>query len=287
MSQFQEIPDLTVDEFKQFASLIHNKAGITLKDTKITLLSNRLRKRLKALGMNNFQEYYTLITGKDSRMNEEMVHFLEAVTTNESYFWRTTNNFDLLREFILPDLLKKNKGKTLRVWSAGCSTGEEAYNLAIELIESMKTTGVFEFDLHASDISQRVIDFAKEGVYSGRKIDKIPEKVLHRYFREDQQTPGNFVVREDLKNRIKFHVENIYEANHPPFHLIFCRNVMIYFSRADQERLANHFYSLLVPGGYLVIGHSESLHMMNTPFEALHKDQGIVYYKNPGEKGNG
>ncbi len=279
MTLFEEIPDLTAEQFSRFTELIHRKAFITMKDNKITLLSNRLRKRLRALGMKSFDDYYKFIVKDSQDSIDEMVHFLEAITTNESYFWRTTNNFDLLREFILPGLLEKFKGETLLFWSAGCSTGEEAYNLAIELTESMKRYGVFRFKIIASDISRRVVDFARNGVYSGRKIERIPSLILNRYFVKLRGDVESYSVRDDIRNRIDFRVENLFEADPGAVHSIFCRNVMIYFSKNDQEILTNHFYSQLKPNGSLVVGHSESLHMMNTPFKAIHKDSGVAYLR--------
>lgn len=275
MSLFQDIPDLTPEQFQKFAQLIHKEAFINLKETKITLLSNRLRKRLRALSLKTFDEYYDYLIRNRST---ELKFFLEVVTTNESYFFRTTQNFDLLKESLLPDLLKSFPGETLMFWSAGCSTGEEPYNLAIELNEAIKVSGIFPFHIIASDISQRVVDFARQGKYNGRKIEKIPHPILSRYFRKEDEE-GNYVVREDIKQKIEFRLENLFTSSISNMHCIFCRNVMIYFSREDQEALANRFFRALKPGGYLIIGHSESLHMMNTPFESVHYQNGVAYHK--------
>ena len=277
MSFPNQIPDLTTEQFEKFAKLIHREASITLKPGKITLLSNRLRKRLRELRMLDFDDYYRYIARGGKESNQEMVHFLEVVTTNESYFWRTTNNFDLLKESLLPDLLKNFPGQPLTFWSAGCSTGEEPYNLAIELVEAMVKLGPYNFTVQASDISNRVVEFAKEGSYEGRKIERIPPTILKRYFVPDRDNPALYRVRDDIRERVNFRVENLFTAKPPHSHVIFCRNVMIYFSREDQEKLANHFYTLLKPGGYLIVGHSESLHMMNTGFRAIHFPAGIAY----------
>ncbi|MCB1165497.1 MAG: protein-glutamate O-methyltransferase CheR, partial [Leptospiraceae bacterium] len=233
MNQFSEIPDLTQAQFQRFARLIHDKAHIHLKDHKITLLSNRLRKRLRALEFSSYDQYFDFISDEKTAQ-QEMVHFLEAVTTNESYFWRTTQNYEALKKNVLPELIKNNRGQKLKFWSAGCSTGEEPYNLAMELVESMKSLGHFEWDLLGSDISNRVVEFARQGIYSGRKIEKVPESILRRYFRklEDQDA---YQVRDDLRQKIQFKVENLFQAQHPGLHCIFCRNVMIYFNREDQQ----------------------------------------------------
>ncbi|MBU43760.1 MAG: hypothetical protein CMN76_11110 [Spirochaetaceae bacterium] len=277
MTSFSEIPDLDGEQFQRFARLIHEKAHIHLKDHKITLLSNRLRKRLRALKLASYDDYFRYIND-EATAKQEMVHFLEAVTTNESYFWRTTQNFEALKKHVLPELVKAYRGSRLKFWSAGCSTGEEPYNLAIEIVESMKSLGHFEWELLGSDISNRVVDFARAGIYSGRKIERIPENILRRYFRklDDQDA---YQVRQDLREKIKFDTENLFEANHPGQHCIFCRNVMIYFNRQDQEKLVNRFYDMLVDGGYLFIGHAESLQMLDTGFKTRPTEEGVLYQK--------
>ncbi len=278
MNTAPEIPDLSGEQFKKFARLIHEMAGITLNENKITLLSNRLRKRLRSLGFEDFDRYYTfLASSADS--SEEVIHFLEAITTNESYFWRTTSHFELMKTQVLPELLKNFPGRKLSFWSAGCSTGEEPYNMAIELIESMKTLGFFNFSILATDISNRVVDFARAGIYSGRKIEKIPPQILVRYFRQDEQNPDNYVVRDDIKGKVEFRTGNLFEMEVSVQHCIFCRNVMIYFNREDQLRIVNRFSNLLYPGGFLILGHAESLHAMNTPFQYRTFSLGSVYQK--------
>lgn len=278
MSTFADIPDLSKEQFDRFAELVYRKASIHLKEHKVTLLSNRLRKRLRILGLTDYDEYYDYLQ-KGSQTATEMVHFLEVVTTNESYFWRTTQNFEALKQFALPILLKDFHKQTLQFWSAGCSTGEEPYNLTIELIESMKQYSIFDFHVLASDISTRVVDFAREGRYNGRKIEKIPEPVLKRYFRPDPKKEGYYEVRYDIKRRIEFQVENLFTAEHKGLHCIFCRNVMIYFKREDQEKLVNRFCDMLHPGGFLFIGHAESLQMMNTGFQVQNSPKGVFYRK--------
>lgn len=273
MLTWRDVPDLTPEEFRQFADLIHREAGITLRDHKIVLLSNRLRKRLAATNCGDFAAYFRFLTTH----REEKNHFLEAITTNETYFWRTVDNFALLRSHVLKQLLGVTK--TLRFWSAGCSTGEEPYNLAIELTEAMKTYGPFEFSILASDISERVVEFARAGSYSGRRIEKVPPPILYRYFRPDPAVPGEFRIREDLAKRVEFRRENLFETAHRGMHCIFCRNVMIYFARAEQEALIRIFHRALMPGGYLIIGHSESLSMISSEFKLEHHPQGVLYRK--------
>ena len=276
MSTFQEIPDRTPEQFTKFAQVIHEWAGIHLKDHKITLLSNRLRKRLRILSLNNYDEYYNFLLRDKTA---EMVHFLEVVTTNESYFWRTTQNYDALKTIALPEVLKLYHNQEIQIWSAGCSTGEEPYNLAIELIESMRKVGFFNFKITATDISNRVVEFAKAGQYTGRKIEKIPPDILNRYFRPLPNDPTVFEVREDIKAKINFKVENLFQSTPTGMQIIFCRNVMIYFQREEQTVLVERFYNALKPGGYLFIGHAESLQMLETKFHTVNTPLGILYRK--------
>ncbi|MCB1174653.1 MAG: hypothetical protein KDK39_13875 [Leptospiraceae bacterium] len=277
MISVYDIPDLSPDEFARFAELIHQKASITLKEHKIVLLSNRLRRRLHELQLSDYESYYRYLqSGQDP---EEMSRFFEVITTNETYFWRTTQNFELLKQDLMPAILADHPGREIHFWSAGCSSGEEPYNLAMELVEGMKQLGPFPFTIRASDLSERMVQFAREGRYQGRKIDRVPPAILRRYFREDEDNAGHYYVRADVKQRVAFHAENLFETRVGPFHCIFCRNVMIYFSRQDQLKLVSRFYEALLPGGYLVIGHSESLHMFDTPFETRQFANGVAYHK--------
>lgn len=274
MSVFPEIPDMSVEQFRRFAVIIHERSGIHLKEHKITLLSNRIRKRLRSLNLADYDLYYDYLV---SHEDTEMTRFFEVITTNESYFWRTTQNYEALKTVVLPELLKTHRGEELHIWSAGCSTGEEPYNIAMELIEAMRKSGFFSFRILATDLSERVIEFARAGRYSGRKIEKIPPDVLARYFRPVPREEGLYEVREDIKRRIDFQIDNLFTSAHSGMHVIFCRNVMIYFKREEQKVLVERFYEALKPGGYLFIGHAESLQMLDTKFRTVHTPLGILY----------
>lgn len=275
---YVDIPDMTEEQFQKFSKYILEVAGIYLKQHKITLLSNRIRKRLRELKIYDYDQYYDYLT-KSEYSQKELIHFLEVVTTNESYFWRTTQNFEAYKKIVLPDILKNYRGTEIKIWSAGCSTGEEPYNIVIESIEAMKEVGFYQFYVIATDISNRVIEIAKQGCYSGRKIERIPENILKRYFRQDPKDPQIYCVREDIKSKVQFKVENLFSSTVKNINVVFCRNVMIYFQKKEQEFLAKMFYNSLLPGGYLFIGHAESLQMLNTEFKILHTDYGTIYKK--------
>lgn len=273
-----DIPDMTEEQFQKFSKFILEVAGIYLKEHKITLLSNRIRKRLRELKIYDYDQYYDYLT-KSEHSQKELIHFLEVVTTNESYFWRTTQNFEAYKKIVLPDILKNYKGTEIKIWSAGCSTGEEPYNIVIESIEAMKEVGFYQFYVIATDISNRVIEIAKKGCYSGRKIERIPENILKRYFRQDPTDPQIYCVREDIKSKVQFKIENLFSSTVRNVNVIFCRNVMIYFQKKEQEFLVKMFYNSLLPGGYLFLGHAESLQMLNTDFKVFHTDYGTIYKK--------
>lgn len=271
----ESLPELDAEQFERFADLVRERASINLKDNKITLLSNRLRKRLRALNLQDFESYYQVLTGPNRA--EEMPRFIEVVTTNETYFWRTESNFQLLRVRLLPLLRESFPGQKLEFWSAGCSTGEEAYNLAIELNEAMKTVGYFLYHVTATDISEQVIEFARRGRYADRKIERVPPAILRRYFRQTEEDKLSYEVRADLRDHVSFKVANLFKTRESPKQCIFCRNVMIYFGREKQQELVERFYQTLAPGGFLVIGHSESLHVMDTRFESCYFPEGMAY----------
>ena len=272
-----DFPELSMEQFRQFAEIIHRETHITLKENKIKLLANRLRKRLVSLNLRDYESYFKYLTGADSA--GEIMYFHEVITTNETYFWRNTKNFDILKDNILPALFLHYPREQLNFWAAGCSTGEEPYNIAMELTESMKKQGVFDFRVRASDISRGVIDFARKGIYSGRKIEKVPPMQLGRYFKQETENKEEFTVRDDIKKRVEFFVEDLFTAEPEQMHCIFCRNVMIYFNQEDQEELVARFYRILKPFGFLIIGHAESLHILKSDFVSHHFPEGVVYQK--------
>lgn len=277
-----EAQQLTEEEFRLFADLIYEKAGIFMKDSKLTLLSNRLRRRVKELKLANFIEYHAYLT--DSRNQSELEELFNVVTTNETYFYRNMPQFETLIDFVLPEILKQRKSAPVRFFSAGCSSGEEPYNVIIFFIEAMKKYGPFSFFVEAMDLSQDVIDLAKQGVYWGRKVDKIPPAVRKRYFNElGAEKPGGeirFQVRPDLRNYVRFTQGNLFTDPFPQAQdIIFCRNVMIYFDREHQEALVSRFSASLARPGYLFIGHSESLHTLNTDLAYRKMGPTSVYMK--------
>jgi chemotaxis protein methyltransferase CheR len=255
--------------------LIYRETGIALRDSKRILISNRLRKRLVALELNGYDEYYRyLINTEDGR--RELPHFIDAVSTNETYFYRGDNQFTALKEEILPGIF--NRKSKIRVWSAGCSTGEEPYTICITIKEKAGTAWDGEIEIVATDINTEVIEKAKEGLYSGRTLKFVPDEHLYRYF--DSICSDKYRIKDIIKQHIKFKCHNLLRHEPPgtSFDLIFCRNVMIYFDKKTQGELVDfRFRKAISDDGYLFIGHSESLMGKSEYFKYAHVCKAPIY----------
>jgi chemotaxis protein methyltransferase CheR len=285
MIDLTNIQRLTPEEFSKFAKLVYDESGIFLKDTKITLLSNRLRKRLAALNLKTFQEYYDHII-KMSDRGAEIVELIDVVSTNETYFFRNERHFDALMKRALPDIAAKKKEKKLTIWSAGCSTGEEPYTIGICLLEVQNLFPGWKLEILATDIANSVLDFAKKGLYSGRRIEKVPPELLTKYFTPVKDHDGVYEIKNEVKNLVKFGRINLFKDPFPSnVDVIFCRNVMIYFDREHQKDLVSRFYKALSKEhGSFFIGHSETLHSISDDFLYVKLFDAPVYI--PKERAN-
>ena len=254
---------LTVPEFQKFRDLIYEQVGIHLKPEKRELLNARLGKRLRACRMGSFEEYYKFITSEGEREGE-FVLFLDAVSTNFTSFFRESSHFDYLVATVLPAYLAEYGGKSreLMVWSAASSSGEEPYTLAMVLDNYRRRHPGLRFKIMATDISTRVLLQAKRGVYASEQVKKVPPEFLKSYFQKGVgQCEGQVKVKEHIRGLVGFQRFNLMDELpwRTELDIIFCRNVMIYFDRITQQTLINKFYQSLMPGGYLFIGHSESI----------------------------
>lgn len=262
------IKRLTDEEFSKFARLIYDESGIYMKDSKITLLSNRLRKRLAALSLSEFSDYYSYLeklTGDAKK--KEYEELLDVVSTNETYFFRNERHFEALTDFCLPELAKIKKDRKLRIWSAACSTGEEPYTIAICVMEQMKLFHGWDIEIIATDIAPSVLEFAREGFYSGRRIEKVPPEMLKKYFTLEDKEKGVYKINNELKKMVNFYYLNFFKNPFPKnIDIIFCRNVMIYFDKVHQKELVANFYQSIYDQGFLFIGHSETLHSISEDF---------------------
>ncbi len=259
---------LTEDEFGKFAKLIHEESGILLKSTKLTLLSNRLRKRLNALEIAEFSDYYGYLQKLPPK--EKMLEYekmLDVVSTNETYFFRIERHFDALTKVCLPEISKNKKNRRLTIWSAACSSGEEPYTIAICVMENRHLFAGWDIKIIATDIAPSVLEFAKIGEYSGRRIEKIPSELLKKYFTQKDGDPPVYTINDELKKLVRFSYHNFFKSPFPKdIDILFCRNVMIYFDKKHQIELIRKFYDSILDGGYLFIGHSETLHDISSDF---------------------
>jgi chemotaxis protein methyltransferase CheR len=258
---------LSEKEFEKFAKLIYEESGIFLKSVKITLLSNRLRKRLKVLNLNSYNDYYNYIENLSDR-SKEIEALLDVVSTNETYFFRNEKQFEALLKECLPDIArKKQQDKKLRIWSAGCSTGEEPYTIGICILELMNLFHDWHIEIIATDIAASVLDFAKKGVYSGRRIDKVKPDFLKKYFINNLNDPEFFTIKDEIKKLVNFKMLNLFKDQYPVnMDIIFCRNVMIYFDKEHQKKLLSGFYHSIYKKGYLFLGHSETIYSISDDF---------------------
>ena len=254
------VPQLGDEEFDGLRRLIHAKAGITLGENKRALLASRLAKRLRAHGYATFRDYYELVT-KGDPTGRELLELINCITTNKTSFFREPHHFDMLRKR-LPEFLAAARARgthRLRIWSAGCSTGEEPYSIAAVLDEELRGQG-WDVKVLASDIDTAVLAQAEAGIYPARVADEIPPELRRRMF----QDRGDHVrVTEALREMVSFRRVNLIEEAWPirtRFDAIFCRNVTIYFDHATQQRLYARFAAQLEPHGYFFAGHSENLH---------------------------
>lgn len=271
------LPVISDETFNEFRAFIFEKTGIHMRDGKQILISNRLRKRLAALHLSSYEEYYRLlVSGKAGET--ELHNFIDAVSTNETYFFREINHFNVLRKTILPEILRHRR--RVRLWSAGCSTGEEVYTLRLVVDEALAECGCpgAEVSIVGTDISTTAISRAKNGVYFERALRLVPHADLDRWFSPAKD--GARQICQEIRNGVDFRVHNLFKDPAPggPFDIIFCRNVMIYFNKATQTKLVDEvFAEALDPDGYLFIGHSESLSGFSRKFRYVTAFKAPIY----------
>lgn len=267
---------ITTKEFNQLSAFIKTNYGINLKPEKQTLVIGRLQAVLVQNGFKNFSEYYDYVT--TDKTGVALSTLLDKITTNHTFFMRESDHFDYFKDVALPFFTNKATDRDLRIWCAGCSSGEEPYTLAMIIDEYFGREKIYwDTKLLATDISSKVLDEAKKGIYSNSEMDTLPAKWRLNY--SSKLDKDNSIIIDKIKNDIVYRKFNLMEGVFPfkkKFHIIFCRNVMIYFDENTKNTLVNKFYDLLEPGGYLFIGHSESLNRDETKFKYV---QPAVYRK--------
>ncbi|MBK8186348.1 MAG: protein-glutamate O-methyltransferase CheR [Cellvibrio sp.] len=261
------------NEFRSFRDLMRCATGIELSEAKKHLVSGRLSKRLHTLGVRSFGDYYRLVSSGDNQ--EEYQRMVDLLTTHETYFFREPKHFDYLAESVLPQLCRRSDNSPLRIWSAASSTGEEAYSLAMTLMDKLKLDRPWE--ILGTDISRDVIIKAQQGIYRTERMDGIPPDYLRRYFlRGIGSKTGTLRVVPEVRQRVRFAQANLNEsfAAVGDFDVVFLRNVLIYFDQATKHKIVERVLKQIRKGGWLFIGHSESL---NGVTSAVHPVRPTIY----------
>ncbi len=258
--------------FERFSEFIKTELGIKMPASKKTLLEARLQKRLRELCMNSHEDYCEYLFSPQG-MDEELPNLVDVVTTNTTDFFREPKHFELLTTTFLPELYaRRGSARNVNIWSAGCSSGEEPYTLSMVLSEFGRTNPGFTFSILATDISTQVLRMAVRAIYPETKIAPIPQECRKRYLLRSKDRLKTVVrIAPEARSHVRFRRLNFMEefTFDGQLDVIFCRNVVIYFDRPTQEVLFSRFCRKLVPGGYLFIGHSESLAGMDLPLEPV------------------
>ncbi len=271
-----ELPD---DVFRLLRDAIYKRTGMWFSDSSKYLLQKRLSPRARELNFDSFQKYFYFLQ-YDPRADTEFDQIYDLVTTNETYFFREPAQLAAFTEEIVPDILTRKPVKKIRIWSAGCSSGEEPYSIAMLLREA----GWYEkaaFEIFASDINQAVLAKARRGQYRENAFRATEPSLRERYF--TREADNSWRISDEIRNRISFGRLNLYDESRVSLlgHLdvVFCRNVIIYFDDASKRIVVTNFYNRLAEGGYLLLGHSESLISLSTQFKLRHLKNDMVYQK--------
>lgn len=265
---------LTDSQFHKLSCFIHKNVGIKMPDEKRLMVQSRLTSRLKSLKMDNFDDYLKLAFSNTPEGNEEIALMINAVTTNLTNFFRENAHFEYLTNVVLPELAKKNE-KKIELWSAGCSSGQEPYTLSIVMQEFMrKNPGkIKDYSILATDISSKVLDKALDAVYPMSEVESLSYDLKKRYFLKSKDLKNPCVrLKPQIREKVVFERLNFMDSVYPKTtqkNAIFCRNVLIYFDKATQESVIRKLLQHLVPGGYLFLGHSETIFGMKLPLKTV------------------
>jgi len=270
----QAMADILSDpDFESYRKLIYDESGIHFSATNRSILESRLRERLRDKKLETPAQYFAVL----KQDKEELKVLLDSVTTNLTRFFRNQAHFDALEHYVIPELMKlRQSERKLRFWSAGCSTGEEPYTLAMLLRDKLPPN--WSFEIIASDISLKSLMVGKEGFYPDTRVQGIPEPYLARFF---ERKPSGYQIKDEIRQTIRFDYHNLKnDSGARNLDAVFCRNVLIYFDDVAQKATIERFWDAMAAKSFLFIGHSESLFGMNTRFEFLKTDWACFYKKN-------
>lgn len=263
---------LSNEDFERLSNFIYHEYGIKMPPVKKVMLQSRLQKRLRELNITSFDEYVDYVFSKEGQDNE-VIHMIDVVSTNKTDFFREPVHFEFLTNEGLPELMAGSNHLNIKVWSAGCSSGEEPYTLTIVLSEFKEKFPGFDYSIMATDISSRILRSAVEAIYKENRIENIPITLKRKYFlkSKDRESPTVRIIPE-LRRKVSFQRLNFMDHTfniHETFDVIFCRNVLIYFDRETQEEVINKLCSKLKIGGFFFLGHSESITNMKVPLKQI------------------
>lgn len=279
-------PELSDKEFRSFRDLIAERAGIYFEPGKQDLLRTNILQRMEDCGLSSFADYFQLLSSPAG--TKEFDHLLNLIIIPETYFFRDQAQFKALQHSIIPEVLKNksDSGSSLRIWSAGCSTGEEPYTIALIVAAGMAGMNYPSVQILATDVSNAALEEARRGVYGARSVRDVPKEYLNLYFTKKK---GKYFLDESIKKMVEFSYFNLVTEPYPllemsGWDIIFCRNVTIYFQHESTKKVIHNFYQSLRTGGYLFAGYSESLRYLSDEFTTVQVGGTFVYKKEPRDK---
>lgn len=281
-----EIPPVAEEEFRRICEFLYRRTGMLFTEAKRYYVDRRISERMAILNISSFPTYFAYLR---SDADGEIEKFINAFTVNETYFYREDHQLRCLSADLLNERVRaKRPGETLRIWSVPCATGEEPYSIAIWLLENWPQVDVQDIEIVGSDIDTRCTTAAREGEFGSRSLMRLPPALVDKYF--EPVGKERWRVIPDLRQSVQFTSVNLVEAaqtrSHGVFDVIFCRNVLIYFDDASRRIAAENLFEALAPGGFICLGHTESMSRISSLFDVRHFTDAIVYQR-PGERRHG
>ncbi|MDO9412621.1 MAG: protein-glutamate O-methyltransferase CheR [Pseudolabrys sp.] len=279
------VSQITPEEVQRFCEFLYRRTGMSFSESKRYFIDRRLDERMAATGSPSFQSYFSLLRAD---AEHEIEHLINSFTVNETYFYREDAQLRCMTEDMLAGIVsRKPEGASIRIWSVPCSTGEEPYSIALWLMENWPQVDAYNIEIVGSDIDTRALKAAAEGIYGDRALMRLSPDIIGRYFTKLDE--GSYQIDEGLRGSIEFSRINLIDsadmAQQRDFDLIFCRNVLIYFDDASRRVAAENLYDCLTPGGYICLGHSESMSRISPLFNVARFPDAIVYQKPEAKNG--
>jgi len=276
------LPEITEDELRRLADFLYRRTGMVFTETKRYYVERRISERIVATSSQSFAGYFAYLR---SEVRDEVEHLINAFTVNETYFYREDHQLACLSTDLLKErVATKRPGDTIRIWSVPCSTGEEPYSIAIWLLENWKDVDAYDIEIVGSDIDTRVLEAAVEGIFGKRALMRLSPELIERYF--DGLDDERWQILDDLRQSVRFSRVNLIETKETRpqgrFDVIFCRNVLIYFDDESRRIAAENLYDSLLPGGFICLGHTESMSRISPLFEVC-RYSGAIVYRRPQE----